>query len=46
MVPEPEVFPEAAAAQTQMESELEIGALLTIDRSRTNLNLLPLRRKE
>ena len=46
MEAEPEVSPEAAAALTQMESEHEIGALLTIDRNRTNLNLLPLRRKE
>ena len=46
MVAEPEVSPEATAALTQKESELEIGLLLTIDRNRTNLNLLPLRRKE
>lgn len=34
------------AALRQMESELEAGALLTIDPSRTRLNLLPLQRKE
>lgn len=46
MVSEPEVSPEAAAALTQQESELDIGALLAIDRNRTKLNLLPSRRKE
>lgn len=34
------------AALRQMASELEAGALLTIDPSRTRLNLLPLQRKE
>ena len=34
------------AALGQMESELAAGALLTIDPSRTRLNLLPLRRRE
>ena len=37
---------QVVAALRQMESELEAGALLTIDPSRTRLNLLPLRRKE
>ena len=34
------------AALGQMESELAAGALLTIDPSRTRMNLLPLRRSE
>lgn len=34
------------AALGQMASELAAGALLTIDPSRTRLNLLPLRRRE
>lgn len=34
------------AALRQMASELAAGALLTIDPSRTRLNLLPLRRRE
>jgi predicted nuclease of predicted toxin-antitoxin system len=37
---------QVVAALRQMESELEAGALLTIDPSRTRLNLLPLQRKE
>ena len=37
---------QVVAALHQMESELEAGALLTIDPSRTRLNLLPLQRKE
>ena len=37
---------QVVAALRQMESELEDGALLTIDPNRTRLNLLPLRRKE
>ena len=37
---------QVVAALRQMEPELEAGALLTIDPSRTRLNLLPLRRKE
>ena len=37
---------QVVTALRQMESELEAGALLTIDPSRTRLNLLPLQRKE
>ena len=37
---------QVVAALRQMESELEDGALLTIDPNRTRLNLLPLRRRE
>ncbi len=37
---------QVVAALRQMESELEAGALLTIDPGRTRLNLLPLQRKE
>lgn len=37
---------QVVAALRQMESELQAGALLTIDPSRTRLNLLPLQRKE
>ena len=37
---------QVVAALRQMESELEAGALLTIDPSRTRLNLLPLQRRE
>ena len=37
---------QVVAALRQMESELEAGALLTIDPNRTRLNLLSLRRKE
>ena len=37
---------QVVAALRQMEPELEAGALMTIDPSRTRLNLLPLRRKE
>ena len=37
---------QVVAALRQMESDLESGALLTIDPSRTRLNLLPLQRRE
>ena len=37
---------QVVAALRQMESELEAGALLTIDPGRTRLNLLPLQRKK
>jgi predicted nuclease of predicted toxin-antitoxin system len=37
---------QVVTALRQMESELEAGALLTIDTSRTRLNLLPLWRKQ
>jgi len=35
---------QVAAALRQMESELQEGALLTVDSSRTRLRLLPLHR--
>ncbi len=37
---------QVVAALRQMESELKAGAMLTIDPSRTRMNLLPLQRKE
>lgn len=37
------IGPRITAALQQMASELETGALLTVDASRTRLNLLPLR---
>ena len=37
---------QVVTALRQMESELEAGALLTIDPGRTRLNLLPLQPKE
>jgi predicted nuclease of predicted toxin-antitoxin system len=37
---------QVVTALKQMESELEAGALLTIDTSRIRLNLLPLQRKQ
>ena len=37
---------QVVTALKQMESELEAGALLTIDMSRIRLNLLPLQRKQ
>lgn len=37
---------QVVAALRQMESELEAGALLTVDPNRTRLRLLPLRLKE
>ena len=46
-----DVSPDAIALQVitalrQMESDLEEGALLTVDPDRTRLRLLPLQRKE
>lgn len=40
----PAIGTQVIAALTQMKTELATGALLTIDPSRTRLNLLPLQR--